>query len=94
MQVAGPSASYGFLSVRLQDLHLYRVMRLVMMLAGLAEFFNLPIGLLACSGSVANIYKISENGLAVFRIVNLWMELHPESGVCLILHSLDLARAA
>lgn len=91
MQVAGPSASNGFLSVRLQDLHLYRVMRLVMMLAGLVAFFNLPIGLFGDSCSFADINEVSEYGLTVFGIIHLGVKLNAKPSIGVILHGLDSA---
>lgn len=91
MQVAGPSASNGFLSVRLQDLHLYRVMRLVMMLAGLVAFFNLPIGLFGDSTSFADINEVSEYGLTVFGIIHLRVKLNAKPSIGVILHGLDSA---
>ena len=91
MQVAGPSASNGFLSVRLQDLHLYRVMRLVMVLAGLVAFFNLPIGLFGDSCSFADINEVSEYSLTVFGIIYLGVKLNSKSGIGVILHGLNSA---
>ena len=89
--MAGPSASNGFLSVRLQDLHLYRVMRLVIVLAGLVAFFNLPIGLFGNSCSFANINEVPEYGLTVFGIIHFWVELDAKSGISVILHGLNSA---
>ena len=91
MQVAGPSASNGFLSVRLQDLHLYRVMRLVMMLAGLVAFFNLPIGPFGDSCSFADINEVPEYGFTVFGIIYLGVKLNAKPSIGVILHGLDSA---
>ncbi len=75
--MAGPSASKGFLSVRLQERHLYKVMRFVIRCAGLAAFFNLPIVLVGLPGSIAYVNEVSEYGLAKLGIIDLWMELDP-----------------
>jgi len=75
--VAGPSASKGFLSVRLQERHLYKVMRFVMNWAGLAAFFNLPIISDGLPRSIAYADEVSEYSLAELGIIDLWMELDP-----------------
>lgn len=77
LQVAGPSASKGFLSVRLQERHLYNVMRFVMNWPGLAAFFNLPIISVGLPRSIAYADEVSEYGLTELGIINLWMKLHP-----------------
>jgi len=77
LQVAGPSASKGFLSVRLQERHLYKVMRFVMNWAGLAAFFNLPIISDGLPRSIAYADEVSEYSLAKLGIIDLWMELDP-----------------
>ena len=90
MQVAGPSASNGFLSVRLQDLHLYRVMRLVMMLAGLVAFFNLPIGLFGDSCSFADINEVL-NMASPYSESFTSGEIEHQTCIGVILHGLDSA---